>query len=161
MSGTEANTAFTTTRTNVHILSGDRRRAIVTGVPQRSWRDDTAAQLTALMRLETGWDGYVGKPVSLENATFAIRMMEACCPDNVPEPHIAPGPQGDLQLEWHIGGAMIELHVRAPNDVIAWHADSFTGPDGVERLLTTDFTEVETWIISMMRAGSAVATAAA
>ncbi|MEQ1903130.1 MAG: hypothetical protein ABL888_02955 [Pirellulaceae bacterium] len=162
MSTSEANTAFTRATSNVFsIPPGHRQRAIVSSAPQRSWRDGVNAQMTALIRLEVGWDGYFANPVTLENATFAFRMMEACCPDNAPEPHIAPGPNGDLQLEWHTTNVKIELHVREPNDVLAWHADAATGPNGTELSLTTDFTEVEKWILSLVRSGGAAATAAA
>lgn len=159
MSTSEANTAFTST--SVTVLQPDRRRLIVTSAPDKSWRDGVVGQLQALIRLDHGWDGYNGKPTNFEVAYFALQMMDSCCSDDVPEPAIFPGPNGDLQLDWHSPDVKIELHVRAPNDVVAWHANAQTGPDGEELVLTTDFIEVEKWLNALVRANRAVAATAA
>ena len=69
--------------------------------PCHGWREAVMNRLEELVRLEFGWDGYRGVPVTLENATFALRMLEAVCGPNAEAPQIVPGASGDLQIEWH------------------------------------------------------------
>ena len=54
----------------------------------------------------------------------------------------------------------IELHIRAPNDVQAWHADTNSGREGEEILLTNDFTTVARWIKNLTEPPSAIRSAA-
>ena len=135
-------------------------RTLITD-PVRAWRDEVVAKLNDLTALDRGWDGYCAPPVSFENANFALRLLEATCGFDAPAPQIVPGTDGDLQLEWHLNSIDIELHVRAPNDVRAWRATDFTGPDGEETALTIDFTVVVGWIKELSESPSAAASAAA
>ncbi len=96
-------------------------------------------RLQELVRLEQGWDGYKGEPVTLENANFAIRMLECLCFYNTPVPQIVPGVSGDLQVEWHTSSIKIELHVVSPNNVYFWTNDQSICKDDEEKHLTTDF----------------------
>lgn len=114
--------------------------------PVRSWRDAVVSKLNELVALERGWDGYQAGPVSFENASFALRMLEACCGVDAPMPQIVPGVVGDLQVEWHIGNTDIELDIRGPNNVHAWICNEQTGPNGHEFALTNDFTIVAKWL---------------
>ena len=129
--------------------------------PARPWRDSAISRLNKLVHLENGWDGYKGLPVSFENANFALRVLEAVCDANTREPQIIPGASGDLQIEWHLVNGDVELDVRGPNNVIAWRANSATGPDGEELLLTNDFIEVARWIKQLSENADVVGTAAA
>jgi hypothetical protein len=110
------------------------------------WRKLVEARLQELVRLEQGWDGYRGSPVSFVNAVFALRMLESACGRATPSPQIVPGVGGDLQIEWHTLRGDIELHVLAPNVVHAWR--SATGGPGYEKELelTNDFSVVATWV---------------
>ena len=110
------------------------------------WRGEVLQRLEELVRLEPGWDGYDGEPVSLENAVFALRMLEAACRPDSPAPQIVPGNGGDLQIEWHEKKAHIELHIREPYAVNAWRSLRGRTAEGEEHELTHDFTIVATWI---------------
>ena len=123
------------------------------------WRDAVVQQLEELVRLAPGWDGYSGEPVSLLNANFALRLLEKVCAGNTTVPQIVPGSSGDLQIEWHTPRGDIELHVRAPNDVFAWHSNAQTGADGEEVALTTDFIAVANWLEDLEPPGAAAAAA--
>jgi hypothetical protein len=114
--------------------------------PVASWRDAVLCHLDDLVKLPFGWDGYRAEPVRFWNASYALGLLEAVCGDDAPEPQIVPGSSGDLQIEWHTLRGDIELHIRAPNDVLAWHCDSTTGPEGEEVALTNDFLDVVGWI---------------
>lgn len=119
---------------------------LVVQAPERAWRSHVEKQLEELIRLEHGWDGYRGLPVSLETANFALRMLESICDDAVPTPNIVPGTNGDVQFEWHTEKGDVELHVRRANSVHAWRKTEQTGPDGEECELTFNFLPILSWL---------------
>ena len=143
--------------TNVYSLRAGRRVAAL----DRDWQLTVEARLQELIRLENGWDGYEGLPVAFGNAVFAVRVLESICVGETPAPSIVPGSAGDLQLEWHLPGGEIELHVRAPNDVHAWR--SLTGAYPLEEalMLSTDFSVVAKWLRNLTEAPLAPRAAAA
>ena len=128
--------------------------------PRQNWRNAVIERLTELVRLKHGWDGYRGKPVSLENATFTLRMLETICGPNAATPQLVPGPSGDLQVEWHTMSGDIELHVLEPNRVDAWRQLVGGNDDGESLDLTEDFGAVAAWVIEMTELGFAAAPTA-
>lgn len=129
--------------------------------PEQAWYEKAVEQLEELVKLKTGWDGYQGLPVSFENATFALRIMESICRNDTQPPQIVPGVSGDLQIEWHTMQGDIELHVKAPNDVRAWHSplSNYIGEE--ELNLTFDFTDVAGWVKIVVEKPIVVDTAVA
>lgn len=127
----------------------------------KPWTKAVIDQCERLIRLPIGWDGYRAPPVSLMNVNFTIGMLGSICPDDVPVPSIVPGNRGDLQVEWHVRGYDIELHVRGPNDVDAWRLWKSTPADGEEVHCRADFTVVSAWIDEMIRHAHAPVAAAA
>lgn len=125
-----------------------------------AWRDPAVQRLEELIRLEPGWDGYDGQPVSLANATFALRVLEATCNELVEAPQIVPGANGEIQMEWHTDQGDVEILVRAPYDVYAWRYVVGGDPDGQEVNLTNDFIQVAEWIQEVMEPQIAHAAAA-
>jgi hypothetical protein len=132
---------------------GNRSSRLIVAEPEHDWRLDVISRLEELVRLPRGWDGYAGEPVSLLNANFALRMLEIICSPKTQVPQIVPGSSGDLQIEWHTPSGDIELHVRGPNDVLAWHGD------GQELPLTNNFIDVAAWIEDLERPSAAAAAA--
>jgi hypothetical protein len=132
---------------------------IRTGVffQQHDWRDTIEAKLEKLVRLERGWDGYSAEPVAFANAVFALRMLESVCGVGCPAPQIVPGTSGDLQLEWHLERGDLELHVKGPNDVVAWRSDSGRGEQQLN--LRADFTAVAEWVSALAEESIAAAAA--
>jgi len=126
--------------------------------PALPWRNDVIDRLEELVRLRDGWDGYNAEPVSLANAYFALRILESICPSDVAVPQIVPGSGGDVQIEWHTNDTDIELHVKAPNDVVAWRKSPTTGDDGEEIPLTNNFIDIARWLEAL---GSDIAATAA
>jgi hypothetical protein len=123
------------------------------------WQDVVIDRLEQLIRLEEGWDGYAGFPVSFVNAKFAFHMLESICRPDTPAPQIVPGPSGDLQIEWHTSTGDIELWVRGPNDVHAWREISKT-QECEEQNLTTDFSTVSDWMEQITEPRFVIAAAA-
>lgn len=124
-------------------------------------RDDIMSKLGELVTLEPGWDGYQAPAVSFQNASFALRMIEAICGQQTPAPQIVPGSGGDLQVEWHLANGDVELHVRSPNDVQAWRRIPGDSEDGEAFDLKNDFTDVAHWVAAIAETGGAANTAAA
>ena len=111
-----------------------------------AWRDTVIARLDYLCQMKPGWDGYRARPVSFRIAKFTFDMLESFMNDQTPLPSIVPGPCGDLQVEWHLKAGDIELHVKAPLDVVCWRETSETGDQGEELRLTSDFRTIARWI---------------
>lgn len=158
VSSSVMNTSLRSSAEIVPLASGQAR--ILIADAQRAWRDVVMEKLNRLVTLQPGWNGYGAPPVRFENAHFAFRMLEAICESDAPTPQIVPGASGDLQIEWHLRAGDIELHVRAPNNVVCWRETDQTGPDGEELALTIDFTKVANWIKELQRSSSAVSAAA-
>ena len=158
MKRNQANSVFSS---NVTRLPTTPTRVMVFE-PNHAWREIVMKRLEELVQdLQRGWDGYQGEPVSLENATFALRMLEAVCGPAAPTPQLVPGPSGDLQIEWHTLSGDIELHVLAPNCVHAWRQLVGGSENGQSLDLTTDFGPVATWVRELTEPNLAVAIAAA
>lgn len=129
--------------------------------PNVVWRDKVIERLEELIRLENGWDGYQGLPVSFENAAFALRMVETISNWNTEAPQIVPGYSGDLQVEWHTLKGDLELHIEKPNKVIAWYWHVNDESEGEELQLKNDFSKVAEWVKAITESPLATNTAAA
>ncbi len=140
---------------------GSSSAMIVVTEPIRAWSASVKAQLSELVKLDEGWDGYSAPPVAFVNANFALRMLEAACAADAPVPQIVPGSSGDLQIEWHTTRGDIELHVLGPNNVHAWRCTDSTAPAGEEINLTVDFTTIADWLKDITELPSAASVAAA
>lgn len=114
--------------------------------PQHDWRKTLVRRLDELCSLPEGWDGYGALPVAFSNANFVASLLGSACPINAPLPQIVPGPNGDLQIEWHSETSDIELHIRAPYNVDAWRSSPQTPDTGEEVHLTADFTLIARWL---------------
>lgn len=129
-----------------------QQKAIIRPTHEFPYRENISSRLQELICLELGWDGYRAKPVSFDKATFAMNMLEAIYSTNIQTnlPSIVPGVSGDLQIEWHYNGYAIELYVISPHNVCAsfYHEDNNTAE---ELELTSDFSQVITWIKKMMQ----------
>jgi hypothetical protein len=129
--------------------------------PRFDWYDAVVARLTKLAQLPPGWDGYRGRPVSFENAHFALSMLKSICLPTTPPPDIVPGPNGDLQIEWHTKNGDIELDILGPYDVEGWHQVEGQAPAEEPVELNADFTDVAKWLAAISEPPSAAITAAA
>lgn len=127
--------------------------------PRWAGYDAVLQKLEGLIQLPVGWNGYNAGPVSLAAAYFALEMLKTVCTSATISPQIVPGPNGDLQVEWHTTRGSMELHVRAPNNVHAWR-ETATGEE-TEAELTTDFTLVAHWIKEFSELSGAVDSAVA
>jgi hypothetical protein len=118
--------------------------------PNYAYKNQIIEKLQELVRLEQGWDGYKAQPVSLDNAMYAVRILETICSNATPLPDIFPGVNGDLQLEWHTEYVQIELHIISPNKILFWANDSSMCLTDQETLITgSDFTGVSSQLAKL------------
>lgn len=140
-------------------IPGSKERVLISDNTS-AWSNEVKKRLETLIKLPIGWDGYRGKNVSFQNASFALRMLEAICGVETRAPQIVPGTAGDLQIEWHTLKGDLEIHVLGPNNVHAWRAMVEGNPDGEERALKNDFAIVAQWVKEITEPPLAAATAA-
>ena len=135
--------------------------ARIVNEPRLEWWRDVIERLEELCKLEPGWDGYSAPPLSFSNAYFAASVLASACPPDAPKPEIVPGPNGDLQIEWHTSSTDIELDIHAPYDVHAWRLGPMTAEEGEEDNLTSDFRIVARWLVEMSESARAAHPTAA
>lgn len=146
--------------TGADVTSDSAFSCRIVSEPPHAWRQAVIDRLDELCKLEVGWDGYRGLPISFANVNFAASVLGSACPLDAPAPQIVPGPNGDLQIEWHSATTDIELHVCGPYDVQAWRKTQSI-PGGEELHLTNDFTIVASWIAELLESSVASRSSAA
>ena len=128
--------------------------------PSHDWIEILNARLQGLVRLNKGWDGYQGQPVSYPNAVFAQKIIEKVCGNNNIMPSIVPGASGDLQIEWHTLKGDIELDILGPYNVQAYYSNEDSGIE-TEIALTNEFATVVLWLNEIKETSIATFAAAA
>ncbi len=149
MSFAKSATAFQN-NTNIHNFR-PLYNYFVQGEPNFHWRNNVSQRLNELCALDTNWDGYGAQPVNYTNARFVEYMLVAIYNTEFPTPFIAPGVDGDLQVEWHIDGWEIELHCVSPRKVNT----TFYNPnskEGIEIELDSNFNIVVKWMTLILNA---------
>ncbi len=66
-------------------------------------------KLAALGRLPHNWDSYGGLPIKHEIIDAVWRVLDAVKDEDVPEPHLAAGSDGGIQIEWHRSGEIEKI----------------------------------------------------
>lgn len=119
------------------------------------------ARLDELCSLQYGWDGYAGVPIRFEIAYFVVEILKNVLSDHTTalDTQLIPGSDGDIQIEWHQDGAIVELHVKAPYDVTAWRSNPISD-EGEELYLRADYTVVRSWLTELANSQNNAAAAA-
>jgi hypothetical protein len=119
---------------------------------QEEWIALHQERLLSLTKLEVGWDGRQGKPVSVEHAFFALRILGRIYFNGAPPAQIVPSSDGSVQLEWHTRGADLEVHIMSPHNAHVWmrheHADLY----GEDYFLTDEFAVIKQQLQAMTHA---------
>ncbi|MFC7290701.1 hypothetical protein [Hirschia litorea] len=119
------------------------------------WMAESENKLERLINLQNGWDGGTARSVSFRNANFAMNVLGAVCDKGSPAPQFVPGTNGDLQIEWHLVGGSIELHILKPNLVKAWYEVNNSDDEEGEQDLTNNFAIVSDWLKKILGAQGA------
>lgn len=155
-----ASSSLTTHLNNSWAQPITRSRYIVCDSPS-NWDQQVTERLNELVALPKNWDGYNGRGVLYENASFAENVLKSICEPHHDAPTIIPGNTGDLQLEWHTTHGDLELHIIAPNHVRAWYSILGEHPEEVELELTFCFSKVAEVLEKISERQIAAALAAA
>jgi len=113
------------------------------------WAQDIKGRLQELVELPSGWDGYMGAPVTFAHAVFSLSLLDRLYIDDLPMPDLIPGTDGSLQIEWHCNGCHVELDVLGANNVVA---TKYYDSDHEEYVLplTNDFGSVLSWMRELL-----------
>lgn len=123
----------------VHQLGIERRKTL--SHQQGDWTGELNSRLNILCALPVGWDGYSGKPVLYDLASYGAQILQTILTPGAALPSIVPLGTGGLQIEWHEGELDIEITISQPFEADVWVLDEADPekPDGVETNLTQDF----------------------
>lgn len=145
MTNSAAFSESVTGSTNIVALPNPDRQVNLSD-PKFHWWEEIEQKLKELNNLPLGWDGYDGKKMEFDVGCFARQMLAQCGNSIKFPPSLVPGPDGDLQIEWHYGEESIEIQILAPYIVQAWRGNEGLGEDGEEITLSSDFTILDQWL---------------
>ena len=94
-------------------------------------------------RLEKGWDGYHGLPLSIETAKFAQSLVDKLFIQPLPRPVVVAGCDDAVQLVWHVGPDDIEISIYNVKIVNAWRLNNHSNQADE---ITFDGTELEKFV---------------
>ena len=104
------------------------------------------ARLRDLQALEPNWDGYNGRATKPVIARFASSVLGKILDTDTPEPFLAPGGDGTVQAEWHIGGSKVELHFISGKQIDASRKNGNTGEWETATVSARDLSKVAGWV---------------
>lgn len=89
------------------------------GTPSRSWVQPLLTSLTELANLPANWNGYGEKRIHPSSIKRVAAILDAMGYDG-PAPVVVPLASGDLQIEFRLPGADLEIKVPAHGSAQAW-----------------------------------------
>lgn len=95
--------------------------------PDEQWQVNAIKRVVTLTKLEPNWDGYHAPRVSLDTGMFVLRVLQDVMLPRTPMPQIVPSSVGGIQVEWHVGGIDLEIHITAPYQGDLWFEDHRKG----------------------------------
>ena len=110
---------------------------------------EIVARLKDLQALEANWDGYNGRATKPAIARFARNVLGKIMDKSTPEPFLAPGGDGTVQAEWHIGGYTVELHFISDKQIDANRKNKDTGKWETTTVSASNLSEVADWVSTL------------
>lgn len=104
-----------------------------------AWEPVIADRIVRLRRLQTGWDGYRGQPLSMANAVIVANLLATICTQRTRTPSLVPLSSGGAQIEWHHGPIDFEITIFGPGRISAYFCDERRGDDGEELEISSDY----------------------
>jgi hypothetical protein len=113
--------------TSAEIIPFPNSRRHYGAEPQDPWQVYAIKRVVALINLAPNWDGYRAPRVNLDTGMFALRVLNDIMLARTPIPQIVPSSVGGIQLEWHVGGINLEIHITKPYEGDVWFEDHGDG----------------------------------
>lgn len=85
--------------------------------------EQTCVGLFQLIELDENWNSYGAVPVNWECIVTAVEIVLQFFNDSTPSPSVVPTSAGGVQLEWHRGGADLEIEVPRKGELSIYFED--------------------------------------
>lgn len=99
--------------------------------------------------LESNWDSYGGRAVSLATANQAFQLLVSLCDLGLPAPHLIPTAPGGVQFEWEL-----ELELDPGGGMLAIFDDADRGESWERELPPSDLTPIQGALRRLAHLGS-------
>ena len=121
---------------------------------------DINKRLKSLKSLKDGWASGVqpaqqwgdvyGKRPDSEGLDWLAAQFAQCYPDTLPRPYIYPTPEGDVQVEWPIGGHEVSLEIDLRTHSAEWQCLDFGTNAAVDHTLGLDTPASWKWLTEQL-----------
>ena len=118
------------------------------------WSQPLASKLQELATLPEGWDGYNGKPVCPAIVRCAAQLVDQLYVPGLIKPHLVPGGDDTLQLEWHVNQFDLEIDILGPRQLVAYLYDLDGGKEE-EMEMEPSNRALAGWVRRVQQRGSA------
>ena len=78
------------------------------------WLRTVRNRLRKLTELQTGWDGYDGRRVTVDTTLFAFQILQDLYKAKLPTPDISPMSSGGIMVEWLRDNRELTIEVLGP-----------------------------------------------
>ena len=96
------------------------------------WAPEVREELDDLLQPGDAWDDDGARPTSAFAVGRARETLQALANFDTPRPSIVPGPDGGVQLEWHLASVELEIEFRPNGQVEALLVDRATAEEKLE-----------------------------
>jgi antitoxin (DNA-binding transcriptional repressor) of toxin-antitoxin stability system len=94
---------------------------------QRPWLLPTIRTIGELLDLPEGWSSYPARRIDPAAAIWALDLLGKVMQPETPAPTVLPTARGELELEWHLRGIDLEVHLVSPTRVYFYFEDRRSG----------------------------------
>jgi hypothetical protein len=108
-------------------------------VPTPDWMAGVKVQIEGFQLLQSGWDSYAGKQISMGMRSAAFHLILDLATLNTPRPSVVPVADGTIQFEWHAKGIDLEIRVLSMTKIEVAFEDSRDEEAPIEDEFEYDF----------------------
>jgi len=87
------------------------------------WYRQTVSDLYAILALDSNWDSYGAKRINPNTARAVDELLLDIMHPQSPAPQVVPAANGNIQLEWHLGGIDLEIEVESLSTAFVYFND--------------------------------------
>ena len=75
------------------------------------WLDEQSQAMLRFQELPPNWNSYGARPIDHSVTQAAIQLLQDIGRPETPRPEVVPTTVGRVQIEWHVHGIDLEVHV--------------------------------------------------